>query len=129
MFIGRWQPFHKGHEWLIRNKLGSRIPVLVAVRDIPPDEQNPYTTDETIDMINAAFAGEDVLVISIPDIESVNWGRGVGYELKEWVPPLDICRVSATEIRKRIKDKNETWRDLVNNKVAIWLENYYKDKI
>ena len=41
-----------------------------------------------------------VKVIIIPDIESVNYGRGVGYDIIEHVPPTDIGEISATEIRK-----------------------------
>ena len=125
MFIGRWQPLHKGHEWLIREKLGKGIPVLIAVRDIPPDDKNPYTTDETVDMLNAAFAGEDVSVIVIPDIESVNYGRGVGYEINEFQPPADIKRISATDIRSKIKSGDDSWKEFVNKNVAEWLEKYY----
>ena len=47
-----------------------------------------------------------VKVISIPDIESVNYGRGVGYEINEFVPPEDISKISATEIRRKL-NKNE----------------------
>jgi len=125
LFIGRWQPFHKGHEWLIRNKLDQGQPVLIAVRDIPPDERNPYHTQEAVSMIKAAFPNEDVKVIVIDDIDSVNWGRGVGYETNEYKPPEDIKRISATEIRNRIKAKDESWREFVNPHVAEWLEKYY----
>ncbi len=124
-FIGRWQPFHKGHEWLIRTKLTKETPVLIMVRDIEPDEYNPYTTEETVNMITAAFAGEDVIVQIIPDIESINWGRGVGYETNEHKPPEDIKRISATDIRSRVESGDESWKDFVNEKVAIWLEAYY----
>ena len=44
-----------------------------------------------------------VKVIPIPDISSVNYGRGVGYEINEFVPPKDVSRISATEIRKSLK--------------------------
>ena len=44
-----------------------------------------------------------VKVIPIPDIESVNYGRGVGYEINEFEPPKDIGEISATEIRKKLK--------------------------
>ena len=44
-----------------------------------------------------------VKVISIPDIESVNYGRGVGYEINEFVPPKNIGDISATELRKNLK--------------------------
>ena len=50
--------------------------------------------------------GHDVRVIIIPDMESVNFGRGVGYEINEFVPPKEIGKISATELRKRLK-KNE----------------------
>ena len=46
MFVGRWQPFHNGHKWLIDQKLSQGIPTLIAVRDIPPDNKNPFTTVE-----------------------------------------------------------------------------------
>ena len=44
-----------------------------------------------------------VRVIIIPDIESVNYGRGVGYEIIEHEPPAQIKRISATEIRSNMR--------------------------
>ena len=44
-----------------------------------------------------------IKIIPIPDIESVNYGRGVGYEINEFIPPEDIGNISATEIRKNLK--------------------------
>jgi adenylylsulfate kinase len=96
MFVGRWQPFHNGHKWLISQKLDEGVPVLICVRDIPPDDKNPFTTEETIDMLETAYEGQDVVVMSIPDIESVNYGRGVGYGIIEHVPPKDVGFISAT---------------------------------
>ena len=46
-----------------------------------------------------------VKVIIIPDIESVNYGRGVGYEIIEHIPPSDISKISATKIRKELFNK------------------------
>ena len=43
----------------------------------------------------------------IPDIESVNYGRGVGYEIIEHVPPENIKKISATKIRASLIKKNE----------------------
>jgi cytidyltransferase-like protein len=125
MFIGRWQPFHIGHETLIRTKLDKEIPVLIMVRDTPPSESNPYTTEEVIDMIKAGLDGEDVVVMAIPDIESVNWGRGVGYETNEIQLPDNIKRISATEIRNRIESGDNSWADFVNPKVAEWLRDHH----
>ena len=67
------------------------------LRDIPPDPQNPFTTEQTVDMIRKYHASknDDVVVMIIPDIESVNWGRGVGYEMNEFFPPEEAgVRVS-----------------------------------
>lgn len=92
VFIGRFQPYHYGHINLIKQKLKLGVPVLIMVRDIAPDDKNPFTTDQTINMIekyHKVFNDDDVIVMKIPDIESVNWGRGVGYELNEFIPPVN----------------------------------------
>ena len=41
-----------------------------------------------------------VKVIIIPDIESINYGRGVGYEIIEHQPPKEIGKISATDINR-----------------------------
>jgi len=106
LFIGRWQPFHLGHQWLFNQKLEQGIPILIAVRDTPINENNPFTTDDVIANLEKEYSEEvklgSVKIISIPDIESVNYGRGVGYEINEFVPPKDIEKISATKIRERL---------------------------
>src|ERR1035437_102327 len=106
LFIGRWQPFHYGHHWLISQKLGVGVPCLIAVRDILPDEKNPFTTEQTVIMIRSVFEKMPVgmvQVIVIPNIESVNYGRGVGYAIVEHTPPENVKVISATKIRNSIK--------------------------
>ena len=44
-----------------------------------------------------------VKVIIIPDIESVNYGRGVGYDVIEHEPPNQIKKISATNIRSEMR--------------------------
>ena len=46
MFIGRWQPWHKGHRWLIDQRLNENKNVLICIRDMKTDENNPYTPKE-----------------------------------------------------------------------------------
>ena len=117
MFVGRWQPLHNGHKWLIGQKLDQGTPVLICVRDIPPDDKNPFTTEQTIKMLETAYAEDDVAVLAIPDIESVNWGRGVGYQLNEHVPPQDIGFISATDIRSKIHSGDDSWKEKVDPKI------------
>ena len=87
------------------------------VRDIEPDYKNPFTTYETINMIETYHRSKkhDVIVIPIPDIESVNYGRGVGYEINEYTPSETISQISATKIREYIKNGNEEWKTMVDS--------------
>jgi cytidyltransferase-like protein len=119
IFIGRYQPYHWGHIELVQQKLNLGIPALIMVRDIEPDEKNPFTTEQTVSMIEKYHAskGDDVKVIIIPDIESVNYGRGVGYEINEFTPPDTIGFISATKIRESIKNGDESWKTMVDESI------------
>jgi len=109
MFIGRWQPWHNGHRWLIDQRLNEGKNVLICVREVSKDDKNPYNPievkenveKELKDLINS----KRVKVIIIPDIESVNYGRGVGYDIIEHIPPSDIGEISATKIREKLFNK------------------------
>ena len=109
MFIGRWQPWHKGHRWLIDQRLNEGKNVLICIREVGLDDSNPYNPqDVKINIeneLNDLIEAKKVKVIIIPDIESVNYGRGVGYEIIEHVPPQNIGKISATKIRKEIFKK------------------------
>lgn len=126
IFVGRYQPYHYGHINLIQQKLNEGIPALIMVRDIEPDEKNPFTTEQTVSMIEKYHKskGDDVRVMIIPDIESVNYGRGVGYEINEYTPTEDIGFISATKIRESIKEGNESWKNMVDKSIQEDVENY-----
>lgn len=104
MFIGRWQPWHAGHRWLIDQRLNEGKNVLICVREVGIDENNPYDPIEVKKNVETKLADlvnkGKVKVIIIPDVESVNYGRGVGYDIIEHVPPNEIGKISATKIRK-----------------------------
>ena len=108
MFVGRWQPLHKGHLWLINERLKEGYKVWLGIRDVEPDEKNPWTADEILKMVHEGELKElieagKVLPTIIPDIESINYGRGVGYDIIEHVPPKEIGDISATSIRNQMK--------------------------
>ena len=131
LFIGRWQPLHPGHKWLFNQKLDKNIPILIAVRDTPVNDSNPFSTEEVISNLekeyNEEVASGMVKVITIPDIESVNYGRGVGYEINEFSPPENIGWISATKIRESIKDGNNQWKELVDESIQSDVEKYLID--
>lgn len=111
MFVGRWQPWHAGHRWLIDQRLDEGKNVLLCIREVEPDEKNPWTADQIyqnlkVELGDLIESGRVKLHI-IPDIESINYGRGVGYDIIEHVPPTNIGEISATKIRNEMKDRGE----------------------
>lgn len=108
MFVGRWQPLHKGHLWLINERLKEGKNVWLAIRDVKPDEKNPWTAQEIEKMVHEGELKDliqdgRVITSIIPDIESINYGRGVGYDIIEHVPPTEIGEISATSIREQMR--------------------------
>jgi len=107
MFIGRWQPWHDGHRWLIDQALNEGKHVLLCIRDVPVSESNPWTAQEIltnlVEELKDVIEEKRVMLGIIPDIESINIGRGVGYDIIEHVPPQEIHDISATKIREQMK--------------------------
>ena len=110
LFIGRWQTWHKGHEWLISQQLNKGKNVWVAIRDVELDENNPKTAQQILkELQNEPFFTQNwdkILLSIIPDIESVNYGRAVGYDVIYHEPPKEIEQISGTAIRKKYIDSN-----------------------
>lgn len=125
LYIGRFSPYHRGHEAIIRKALDAGESVAIAVRDTPLSESDPYTVDERIEMLKARFADEDVKVFWIPDIKSVNIGRAVGYEVKQYDVPPEVAAISATEIRRKIKEGDPSWDVDVPEAVANYLKRLH----
>ena len=102
LFIGRWQPIHKGHIALIESVLKKGKNALIAVRDTKMDKDNPYSVKERKKAIKKVFKrfGKRVKVIKIDDIEEVCFGRKVGYEINEIKLSEELEKISATKIRE-----------------------------
>lgn len=103
LYVGRWQNFHAGHEWLINQQLEKGKNVWVAIRDVEQDENNPKTAQQILlELSNEPFfrdKNDKILLSIIPDIESINYGRGVGYDVIYHEPPADVAVISGTAIR------------------------------
>jgi cytidyltransferase-like protein len=111
MFIGRWQPWHDGHRWLIDQALNEGKHVLLCIRDVPVSDNNPWTAQEIllnlVEELKDLIEEKRVMLGIIPDIESINIGRGVGYDVIEHVPPQEIHDISATKIREQMKQEGK----------------------
>jgi len=107
LFIGRWQPLHEGHKQLFRQVINQGGKVCVAIREVEVDEKNPFTPHQIMLNIHEEMKAEvqagKLRIITIPDICSVEFGRGVGYDIIEHIPPQEIHDISATKIREQMK--------------------------
>jgi len=107
LFIGRWQPLHEGHKQLFRQVITEGGKVCVAIRDVEADEKNPFSPHDIMvnifDQMKEEVESGKLRVIIIPDICSVEFGRGVGYDIVEHIPPQEVADISATKIREQMK--------------------------
>lgn len=103
LFIGRYQPFHPGHQRLIEEGLRRVGQVCIAVRDTHGmDAKNPlpfFAVKQRIDAALSAYVGCFVIV-ALPNITNVFYGREVGYNVERIVLDEATERISATKIRE-----------------------------
>jgi hypothetical protein len=82
----------------------------VAIRYVETDENNPKTAQQVMmDLADEPFFKENshrINISIIPDIESINYGRGVGYDVIYHEPPEDVAKISGTSIRNGYIDSN-----------------------
>jgi|TARA_R110002110_G_scaffold87468_2_gene227836 nicotinamide mononucleotide adenylyltransferase len=107
LFIGRWQGIHDGHRWLWNQELKKGKDILIAIQDVSlddTDEENEYIAEEVMGHLAEEFRDEilegRVKLMIIPAIESVNYGRTVGYDIVEHKPPEHIRKIKGRELRK-----------------------------
>lgn len=126
-FFGRWCPPHTGHTWIVEKMYAEKnLPVLILVRDTSFDQIRAPLRAELVAtwMKTKNIAGT---VMIIPDIEGVYYGRGVGYNVEEIKPPEHIKVISATEIRKRIAENDNSWRNLVAEGTADLVQEIFAE--
>jgi nicotinamide mononucleotide adenylyltransferase len=109
-FLGRWQPLHDGHKALFAQALNEGKSVCILIRDMPPNEKNPFTPEEVKANIeeyyNLLIQQGRVKVMVVPNFTSIEFGRGVGYDIIEHIPPTEIADISATKIREQMNLQN-----------------------
>ena len=110
--LGRWQPWHKGHTELFKKAFSKTGQVVIMVRDID-DENNPFDYYQVYSKIIDAlfFEGftneKDYIVFKVPNIVDISYGRGVGYTFTEHDLGKDIHNISATKIRKKLREEGK----------------------
>ena len=106
--LGRWQPFHDGHLALFKEALKKTGQVCIMVRDTGgTDDSNPFDFNFVKEKIEEALLPEyegKYMVQLVPNITNISYGRGVGYAIEEIVLPEEIQKISATNIRAKMKE-------------------------
>lgn len=103
LFLGRYQPFHRGHQNLIEEGLRRVGQVCIAVRDTHGiDAKNPLPFFAVKQRIEAALSAHDgrFVVVPLPNITNVYYGRGVGYTVERIVLDETTEAISATKMRQ-----------------------------
>ena len=117
--LGRWQPWHEGHTTLFEKALEKTGQVLIMVRDVQGvdagmgNNDNPFDFKKVSDDIVAKLflrgyiIGEEFEVMLVPNIVDISYGRGVGYSFTEHDLGERIHNISATNIRKEMRENGE----------------------
>ena len=106
MMLGRWQPWHKGHQELFKKTLEKTGQVIIMIRSMPDSKDNPFNIEEVKKNINEALIEykDKYTIMAVPNITNICYGRGVGYKIEEIILPKDIQEISATKIREKMKN-------------------------
>ena len=117
--LGRWQPWHDGHQALFKRCIQKTGQVVIQVRDVQGSSgginqnDNPFDWDDVCKNIEAGLLkdgfkrGFDYEIMLVPNIVNISYGRGVGYVFEEEVFDEYITSISATKIRKKLRDEGK----------------------
>ena len=117
--LGRWQPWHDGHQSLFKKCILKTGQVVIQVRDVQGasggegQEDNPFKWESVCKNIQEGLLkdgferGVHYEIMLVPNIVNVSYGRGVGYTFEEEVFEEDIESISATKIRKKMREEGE----------------------
>jgi len=120
--LGRWQPWHDGHTALFKKALMETGQVCIMIRDVggivgedagagrtAKQDDNPFDYDTVVENIKAGLAkhdftyGEEYVIMKVPNIVDISYGRGVGYTFTQHNLGEEIHSISATQIRAQLR--------------------------
>jgi cytidyltransferase-like protein len=106
MMLGRWQPWHKGHQELFKKALERTGQVIIMIRSMPTSKDNPFDVEQVKKNIKEALASYHGMyeIMVVPNITNICYGRGVGYKIEEIELPKEIQEISATKIRAQMNE-------------------------
>ena len=103
LMLGRYQPWHEGHHALYKEAGNRTKQVLLGVRDTyKTSEKDPLNFNEVKSYIDKDPIMEKALVLKLPNITNIVYGRDVGYKIEQIDLGADIHAISATEKRREL---------------------------
>lgn len=100
LMLGRYQPWHSGHEALKEKAHERTEQVLIGVRSTyGTSEKDPLTFEEVSKYIIQGTARPSI-VMRLPNITNIVYGRDVGYKVEQVKLDDEIEAISATQKRK-----------------------------
>ena len=117
--LGRWQPWHEGHQALFKRCIMKTGQVVIQVRDVGGvsggeyQDDNPFGWEEVCNNIEEKLLmdgykrGVDYEIMLVPNIVNITYGRKVGYVFEEEVFEDSVSKISGTKIRKRMREEGK----------------------
>ena len=117
--LGRWQPWHDGHQALFKRCVVKTGQVVIQVRDVQGasggkgQDDNPFDWDFVCAEIEKGLArdgfkrGVEYEIMLVPNIVNISYGRGVGYAFDEESFDDAITEISATKIRDKLRKEGK----------------------
>ena len=107
--LGRWQPWHQGHQKLFEEILKKTGQVNIMVRDVEGVGDNPFNFNTVKKNILEALQEykDRVKITLVPNITNICYGRGVGYKIEEIVLDEKTQKISATKIRDQMRKEGK----------------------
>jgi adenylylsulfate kinase-like enzyme len=103
LMLGRYQPWHEGHHALYKEAGNRTEQVLLGVRNTyNTSPKDPLTFDQVKEYIAKDEFMDGALVLRLPNITNIVYGRDVGYKIEQVDLGADIHAISATEKRKQM---------------------------
>ena len=111
--LGRWQPWHEGHTELFKKAIIKTGQVCIMIRDVEGLDDNPFSSTDVANKIIKELSKEnftynnDYVIIKVPNIVNISYGREVGYTFTEHDLGEDIHNISATKIRADMRKEGK----------------------
>ena len=107
--LGRWQPWHEGHQKLFEEILKKTGQVNIMVRDVQGGGDNPFDFETVKKNILAALDEfkQRIKITLVPNITNICYGRGVGYKIEEVILDQKTQEISATKIRDKMRKEGK----------------------